>query len=110
MESLNIYQTRTEKKNRVETKFRKHIDEEKLFAKLGRKNLRQTGNDTKNMNTNLPHRGKILVEFAINHGFKSQRDEIFFHVRISTILGRRLCNLPKSKPPLCYIPDLQYIY
>ena len=108
--SLNLCQTKTEEKNRGETKFRKYTDEEELFNKLGRKNLRQTGNDTKNMNINLPHRGKILVEFVINHGFKSQRDEIFFHVRISKILGRRLCNPQELKPPLCYMPDLQYKY
>ena len=35
MERLSIYQTATEEKNKIETKFRKQTDEEKLFAKLG---------------------------------------------------------------------------
>ena len=35
MERLSIYQTTTEEKNKIETKFRKHTDELKLFAKPG---------------------------------------------------------------------------
>jgi hypothetical protein len=35
MERLSIYQTATEEKNKIETKFRKQTDEEKLFAKRG---------------------------------------------------------------------------
>ena len=39
MERLCIYQTATEEKNKIETKFRKHTDEEKLFAEPGVHNI-----------------------------------------------------------------------